>query len=186
MQFRDMGGRTQCLVAIYDPESKRTRQKLVFSMDKDEVEQVPAPADLSFGSPDQREAWSQEIADFVADRRDRLEKDAIKNAPNDLEMIVDKIVHDHDSQLGILTDEDREKIQAQILRLMAVFPRNSGLPRGVRSARTGKAVDPRGFGEDVKARARELRLTNSIARVSEILTEEGHPVSRSWVQKWTS
>jgi hypothetical protein len=186
MQFRDMGGRTQCLVAIYDPESKRTRQKLVFSMDKDEVEQVPAPADLSFGSPDQREAWSQEIADFVADRRDRLEKNAIKNAPNDLEMIVDKIVHDHDSQLGILTDEDREKIRAQILRVAAIFPRNSGLPNARRSDRAGEKADPRGFGEDVKERARELRLTHSIAAVADILAEEGHPVSKSWVQKWTS
>lgn len=77
MQFRGVGGKIQCLVAIYDPESKRTRQRMVYSYDRYLPVPAPLPGDMSFGDDDQRAAWAQEIGDHIFRERTRVEAERL-------------------------------------------------------------------------------------------------------------
>lgn len=174
MQFRAVGRKVQCLASIYDPASKRTRQKMVYSLDLYGENAVPEAAALSTGSDEERASWVKEIADYIGSMKTKASDDRVRNAPVSLRYIVDRIIHDHDSQSRILTDDDLRAVKAEAARLLAALA-----PPKSRTAVGRKGVD-----DSVKERARELRKTETVARTAEILASEGHAVSKSWVQKW--
>lgn len=174
MQFREVGRKVQCLASVYDPASKRTRQKMVYSLNSYGENAVPKAAALSTGSDEERAVWVGEIADYISNMKAKASEDSMKIAPLSLRYLVDKIINDHNSQSSLLTDEDLKAVRADVTRLLAALA-----PRKSRKAAGRKGVD-----DSVKERARELRKTETVARTVELLAEEGYAVSKSWVQKW--
>lgn len=185
MQFREAGNKIQCLATYYDKEAKRGRQKLVYTLDKYGAAKLPVAADLAdFGTAEEREKWAKEIVEYSTASRAEADKNSVIFKVTSLRSAVDVIVHDHNSQTRILTDEHMEQVKAAVLRLLPVL----GLVGGSGKAqKVKKAGDPRATGDAAVQRAKELRGQGlSIAAVAERMTTEGTTVSRSWVQKWTS
>lgn len=185
MQFREAGNKIQCLATYYDKEAKRGRQKLVYTLDKYGAAKPPVAADLAdFGTPEDREKWAKEIVEYATASKAEADKNSVIFKVTALRSAVDVIVSDYNSQTRILTDEHMEQVKAAVLRLLPVL----GLVGGSGKAeRVKKAGDPRAAGEVAVERAKALRVEGlSIAAVAERMTSEGQPVSKSWVQKWTS
>lgn len=189
MQFREAGNKIQCLATYYDKEAKRGRQKLVYTLDKYGTPKLPAAADLAdFGSPEDREKWAKEIVEYASAAKAEADKNSVIFKVTSLRNTVDVIVADHNSQTRILTDEHMSQVKEAVLRLLPVLGL-SGASGVTRKASTGGkgANDPRAVGEAAVTRAKALRAEGkSIAAVADLMTAEGHPVSKSWVQKWTS
>lgn len=197
MQFRESSDRrrVQCLAPEYDRDSKRTRQKLVFTIDFHSSKVAPGPGDLRSGSPEQREQWSKEIAAYLADRADVERKDRIKGSIIVAERAMSRVVEDLKSKTPLLTEADEERVgqlikgwaKALEISLPVLAPAIS-TSRSIPSARRTSAGegDPRAFSPDLIDRAKKLREEGlSIAAVAERLTSEGDRVSKSWVQKVT-
>ena len=185
MQFREAGNKIQCLATYYDKEAKRGRQKLVYTLDKYGVAKLPTASDLAdFGTPEDREKWAKEIVEYSTASRAEADKNSVIFKVTSLRSAVDVIVNDHNSQTRILTDEHMEQVKAAVLRLLPVL----GLIGDAQKApKAKKAGDPRAAGDAAVERAKALRGEGlSIAAVAERMTSEGQPVSKSWVQKWTS
>lgn len=183
MQFREVGNRVQCLVAVYDPEAKRTRQKMVHSLILHGKNEVPAAADLGFGSDEDRALWVSNIEAYIKEKEQAREARRVAFLPRSIEIDVNMIIADYDSQSRKLTDADYASILSNAQRLIAALsPKTARAPRKAGSGLAGRA----GFGDEVKARARELRKTETVARTTEILNQEGYSVSKSWVQKWSA
>lgn len=185
MQFREAGNKIQCLATYYDKEAKRGRQKLVYTLDKYGVAKLPAAADLAdFGTVEEREKWAKEIVEYSTASRAEADKNSVIFKVTSLRSSVDVIVADRNSQTGVLTDDHMEQVKAAVLRLLPVL----GLVGGSgKPEKAKKAGDPRAAGEAAVERAKALRGEGlSIAATAERMTSEGQPVSRSWVQKWTS
>lgn len=178
VQFREVGRKVQCLASVYDPESKRTRQKMVFSLNLYGDNAVPDVAALATGTDAERAVWVGEIADYIGSRATKASEERVRSAPLSLKFVVDRIVHDLDSQSRLLTDADIDAVKREAARLVAAL----APPAAAKSSRN--AAGRKGVDEAVKERARELRKTETVARTSEILAAEGHAVSKSWVQKW--
>lgn len=185
MQFREAGNKIQCLATYYDKEAKRGRQKLVYTLDKYGTQKLPTAADLAdFGSAEDREKWAKEIVDYATTAKAEADKNSVIFKVTSLRSAIDVIVDDQNSQTRILTDEHMEQVKAAVLRLLPVL----GLVGGSgKVEKVKKAGDPRAAGEAAVGRAQALRGEGlSIAAVAERMTAEGQPVSKSWVQKWTS
>lgn len=185
MQFREAGNKIQCLATYYDKEAKRGRQKLVYTLDKYAAPKPVAAADLAdFGSPEDREKWAKEIVEYASAAKVEADKNNVIFKVTALRSAVDVIITDHNSQTRILTDEHMEQVKAAVLRLLPVL----GLVgEAAKAPKAKKAGDPRAAGEAAVERAKALRGEGlSIAAVAERMTSEGQPVSKSWVQKWTS
>jgi len=95
MQFREVSSRIQCYAAYYDPASKRTRQKLVWTMYKfGKIDARPTIDELTpadFGSPEQRQHWATEIGAYIDEHNARDEKQRADALPRMLKSIVDSI-----------------------------------------------------------------------------------------------
>ncbi|MBY2975519.1 hypothetical protein ELI24_39220 [Rhizobium ruizarguesonis] len=95
MQFREVSSRVQCYAAYYDPAAKRTRQKLVYVVDKfGKIETKPSPDELTpadFGTPEQRHKWAGEIAAYIDQHNAEDEKKRADVLPFMLKSAVDNI-----------------------------------------------------------------------------------------------
>lgn len=180
MQFRKVGNKVQCLVSVYDPASKRTRQKMVYSLDTWRKNVAPEPDALSAGTAEQRAVWAQEIAAHMAEGAREEGEARVRGLPLTLRNLVNQVVHDLNSQSSLLTDDARSAMKAEASRLLAALDPKPET-KGGRNPAGRKGVD-----DAVKLRAQELRKTMPISQVAATLVEEGHSVSKSWVQKWTS
>ena len=192
MQYRvsPNGRRVQCLAAIYDSAAKRTRQKLVWTIDL-HLQAIngsngPTPEELSAGTPEQRVAWAKEIADYLADRAEQDTKTRSTRFIPIVEAGMKAIIDDLASQTPNLSDENRQRVP-ELVHGWAVGLTPKAPPRQARPKATAAAgEDPRAFGDELIKRARSLRNDGlSIAAVADKMTAEGHKVSKSWVQKWT-
>lgn len=185
MQFRETGAKIQCLAAQYDPESKRTRQIMVLSLDKYGSNKRPAPEDLRVGSYDERVKWAAEIVAYLGDKEKLSEIQAVENLPNRVRYIVDEIVLVHDSQSYKLTDAALAAIRDQIGRLGPII----GVQTPPMRAKPRPGASPKGAsGFDVAFVERAQALRNeglAVQKVADRMTAEGMPVSKSWVQKVT-
>lgn len=194
MQYRVSanGRRVQCLAAMYDKEAKRTRQKLVWTIDLyDSIEPQPAPEELAAGTQEQREAWSAEIAQYLDDRAEKARQNTVRSGIAVVAGIMRKITEDLNSQTPTLSDDDRQRVTAMVrgwVEALHIAPQPAPRKTAARKAPTATAgEDPRAFGGELVEQARTLRSSGlSIAAVADKLTAQGHKVSRSWVQKWTS
>lgn len=189
MQFREAGNKIQCLATYYDKEAKRGRQKLVYTLDKYGAPKLPVAADLAdFGTPEDREKWAKEIADYATTAKAEADKNSVIFKVTSLRTAVDVIVADRNSQTGVLTDQHMDQVKEAVLRLLPILGLSGASGTAKKATGGGKgASDPRAAGEAAVARARALRGEGkSISAVAETMTAEGQPVSKSWVQKWTS
>lgn len=188
MQFREAGHKIQCLVTYYDKDAKRGRQKLVYTLTKYSVSNLPTAADLvDFGTPEEREKWAAEIADYAVTSKADAEKNSVIYRVTMLESAIKVIVDDHDSQTRILTDEHMERVKAAVLRLLPVLDLVGDAEKAPKATKVKKAGDQRGAGQAAIDRAKALRAEGlTLAAVAEKMAEEGQPQSKSWVQKWTS
>lgn len=200
MQFRPVSGKVQCYAAWYDKETKRGRQKLVYSLERyGRIFQKPSADDLTpadFGTPEQRQGWAAEIATYIDQRNEEHERARIESISVMLRGAVDRIVADRDSPSPVLSAEQLEEIKNEVRRLgpalglmVADMSSVMGKSRAKRKKQTPIAPgeDPRAFGGELVDRAKALRAEGfSIATTAEKLTAEGHAVSKSWVQKWTA
>lgn len=194
MQYRVSanGRRVQCLAAMYDKEAKRTRQKLIWTVDLyDPREPRPTPDELAAGTPEQRAAWSAEIAQYLDDRKEKARQNTVRSGIAVVAGIMKKITEDLNSQTPTLSDDDRQRVTtmvrgwAEALHIAPQPARRKSTERKAPS--TTETTDPRAFGGELVEQARTLRSSGlSIAAVADKLTTEGHKVSKSWVQKWTS
>lgn len=185
MQFREAGNKIQCLATYYDKEAKRGRQKLVYTLDKYGAAKLPVAADLAdFGTADEREKWAKEIVEFAATAKAEADKNSVIYKITSLRTAVDVIVADRNSQTSVLTDVHMDQVKEAVLRLLPIL----GLVGAPGKPAKAKSVgDPRAVGDAAVERAKALRGEGlSIAAVAERMTSEGQPVSKSWVQKWTS
>lgn len=197
MQYRvsTNGRRVQCLAAMYDATAKRTRQKLVWTIDLyDSREPRPKPEELAAGTQEQRSAWSAEIAKYLDDRNEQARQNTVRSGIAMVNGIMGKIIADLDSQTPTLSDADRQRVTGMVIAWSEALqiappppaPRKIA-ERKAPSAATATGEDPRAFGGELVEQARSLRNNGmSIAAVADKLTAEGHKVSKSWVQKWTS
>jgi len=189
MQFREAGNKIQCLATYYDKEAKRGRQKLVYTLDKYGAAKLPVAADLAdFGTAEEREKWAKEIVDFAATAKAEADKNSVIYKVTSLRTAVDVIVADRNSQTSVLTDVHMDQVKEAVLRLLPILGLVGASGTAKKATGGGKgASDPRAAGEVAVARARALRGEGkSISAVAETMTAEGQPVSKSWVQKWTS
>ena len=191
MQYRISanGRRVQCLAAMYDKEAKRTRQKLIWTIDLyDPREPRPAPEELAAGTQEQREAWAAEIAQYLDDRKENARQNTVRSGIAVVSGIMKKITEDLNSQTPTLSDDDRQRVTAMVrgwTEALHIAPQPA--QRKKRKASSAAAGEVRAFSDELVEQARELRRSGlSIAAVSDRLTTEGHKVSKSWVQKWTS
>lgn len=189
MQYRVSanGRRVQCLAAVYDKAAKRTRQKLVWTIDLyDRDEPRPAPEELAAGTPEQREAWAAEIAQHLDDRAEQARQNTVKSGIGVAAAVMRKVIEDLHSQTPTLSDDDRQRVH-DLVREWAEALAPKAPPRQARpKTSTATTGDPRAFGGELIEQARRLRSEGlSIAAVADKLTAEGNKVSRSWVQKWT-
>jgi hypothetical protein len=189
MQFREAGNKIQCLATYYDKEAKRGRQKLVYTLDKYGAAKLPVAADLAdFGTAEEREKWAKEIVEYSTASRAEADKNSVIFKVTSLRTAVDVIVADRNSQTGVLTDQHMDQVKEAMLRLLPILGLSGALATTRKAIGGGKgASDPRAAGEAAVERAKTLRSEGlSIAAVAERMTSEGQPVSKSWVQKWTS
>ena len=100
-----------------------------------------------------------------------------------LRTAVDVIVADRNSQTGVLTDVHMDQVKEAVLRLLPILGL-SGAPG--KPAKAKSVGDPRAVGDAAVERAKALRGKVCPSAVAERMTSEGQPVSKSWVQKWTS
>lgn len=95
MQFREVSSRIQCYAAYYDADSKRTRQKLVWTMYKfGKIDTKPTIDELTpadFGSPEQRQRWAAEIGAYIDAHNAGDEKQRADALPRVLKNTVDSI-----------------------------------------------------------------------------------------------
>lgn len=186
MQFRETGTKVQCLAAQYDPESKRTRQIMVLSLEQYRSNKHPAPEDLRVGSYDERVKWAAEIVAYLTEKEKSSELQAVENLPNRVRYIVDEIVRVHGSQSLKMTDSALAAIRDQIGRLGPII----GVQTSPVRAKSRPGASPRGApGFDVAfvERARALRAEGlSVIKTADQMRAEGMQVSKSWVQKVTS
>jgi hypothetical protein len=121
MQFRDASSRVQCYAPFYDPTTKRTRQKLVYIVDKyGKIEVKPTPDDLTpadFGSPEQRQRWADEISTYIDEHNATHAKERVEVLPLMLRSATDGIVADVKSKAPILNAWHRARIKTEIDRL---------------------------------------------------------------------
>lgn len=188
MQFRTSqnGRRVQCLAAVYDKESKRTRQKLVWTIDHYAPhEQRPMPEALAAGSPAQREVWAAEIVKHLDERDERGRQNKIRSGIHLVDNIMSAIVQDLDSKTPTLTDDDRQRISALVRGWVDALHIDMS-PKKVNAPRPAPA-SIRAFGADLVEQARTLRRSGvSIGAIVKQMSAEGHTVSKSWVHKRTS
>lgn len=204
MQFRESSDhrRTQCLAAEYDRTRKRTRQKLVFTLDFHELAVTgkrPQPSDLRIGSPEQRQKWAQEISAYIDKRAEAGRQNSIRNGLAVVDNIMRKIIDDLKSKTPILSEQDEERLASLIKAWAKEFhitiPSTAG-PTSVPAKKkdpsssvansndTGK--DPRAFDSALVDMALEHRRNGlSIAATATRMADDGHTVSKSWVQKVT-
>jgi len=125
MQFREVMARVQCYAAYYDKETKRTRQKLVWSLDRyGKIGTKPSADELTpadFGSPEQRQKWANEIASYVDEHNAGEEKRRIEVLPLMLKSAVDGIVADVKNKEPILNAWHRARIKSEVDRLAKVL-----------------------------------------------------------------
>lgn len=121
MQFREASSRVQCYAAYYDPAAKRTRQKLVYIVDKyGKIETKPTPDDLTpadFGTMEQREKWAGEIAAYIDEHNSGEDKRRVEVLPLMLKSTTDGIVADVKSKTPILNAWHRARIKTELDRL---------------------------------------------------------------------
>lgn len=179
MQFREVGRRVQCLASQYDPQAKRTRQRMVFSLRRFGPVSRPTPADLRIGDEAQRRRWADEIARFL---ELKAEKEAAEDAamlPVRLRLLVDRVVHCHKNQPAKMTDDIRKRLAAELRRLGPVV--------GIKMTKGRVAMGSRSFGPALVARAKKLRNQGkTFDEIAYIMTSKGTKVSRSWAQKHCS
>jgi hypothetical protein len=187
MQYRVSanGRRVQCLAAIYDKAAKRTRQKLIWTVDLFDRDERPTPEELAAGTPEQRATWSAEIAQYLDDRAEKARQNTVKSGIGVATAVMRKVIEDLNSQTPTLSDDDRQRVR-ELVRGWAEALAPKTAPRQARpKATAATSEDRRAFGEELIERARSLRRDGlSIAAIADKMTAEGHKVSKSWVQKW--
>ncbi|MEJ6850672.1 hypothetical protein V3589_31510 [Sinorhizobium fredii] len=179
---------------MYDKETKRTRQKLVWTIDLyDPREPRPTPAELAAGTPEQREGWAAEITKYLDDRKERARQNTVRSGIAVVAGIMKKITEDLNSQTPTLSDDDRQRVTAMVrgwAEALHIAPQPARKPAERKAPTTATATtgeDPRAFGDELVEQARSLRSSGlSIAGVADKMTADGHKVSKSWVQKWTT
>ncbi|MBB3397368.1 MULTISPECIES: hypothetical protein [unclassified Rhizobium] len=119
MQFRTDKGRIQCYASYYDSSAKRTRQKLVYILGKYGINTRPTPDQLipDFGTPEQRQRWSDEIAAYIDEHNTVLTTERVERLPLALRSNVDAILADLRSKTPILNVWHRARIKTEIERL---------------------------------------------------------------------
>jgi predicted component of type VI protein secretion system len=93
MQFREIGGRIQCLSAYYDHDCKRTRQKLVISLPRYGLTPRSVHVDqLKIGTLEEREKWQEEINEFLAKQNKAQKAESDKRQARHLVRTADQLV----------------------------------------------------------------------------------------------
>lgn len=204
MQFRESNDRrrTQCLAPEYDRESKRTRQKLVFTLDFHELAvsgKRPQPNDLRMGSPEQRQKWAKEISAYIDKRTEAGRQNAVRSGLLVIESLMGKILADLKSKTPILSEQDEERLadliktwakELHIVLPSVIIPTSAQSkkkdPNSSVASSNVASIDPRAFDSTLVDMALEHRRNGlSIAATAARMTADGHAVSKSWVQKVT-
>lgn len=181
MQFREVSSRVQCIAAYYDGETKRTRQKLVWTLDRfGKIEKAPAVEDLTpadFGTPQQRQRWADEIAAYIEEHNASEDKRRVEVLPLMLKSAVDGIVADAKGKAPILTAWHRARIKTELDRLA----KSLGLEVKVKpKLKAGeKRTSPLGPATEDIQRQRDRGLS-----VKEIASRNG--ISQQRVRDWTT
>jgi hypothetical protein len=122
MQFREVVMRVQCFASYYDKETKRTRQKQVWTLDRyGQNERKPTadaltPAD--FGTSEQRQGWADEIAKYIDERNAAETKKNIEVLPFLLKSSIDKITADLRSKTSHLDNPFiKARMRGEVKRL---------------------------------------------------------------------
>lgn len=189
MHFREAGKRIQCLASVYDPERKGPRQVLTWSINTHDPRKLrPTPEQLAAGTEEQRAKWAVEIADYMDERDKRLRKQAVAGSVKVIESMMSIIIEDATSPTPTLTPEEIERIKALAGGWAARLYVREEKPQPVsRPKPSTEGEDPRAFGSDLIEIAKRYRAEgHAIAKTAELMAADGHNVSKSWIQKWTS
>ena len=121
MQFKPVKGRVQCYAAYYDGATKRTRQKLVYTLGKyGQISAKPTPDQLTpadFGTPEQRLRWTNEITAYIDEHNTTEATERVELLPRMLKNNVDAILADLRSKTPILNVWHRARIKSEVERL---------------------------------------------------------------------
>lgn len=115
MQFREVGQRVQCHVAWYDAGSKRTRQTMVYSF-LAAAPRKPSALELrpGFGTPEQRQAWTNEIWMEIFNRAVRQGADDPASLPSKLNDIAMTIIMQFETPPVPFSAQEMERMRASI------------------------------------------------------------------------
>lgn len=121
MQFKPVKGRVQCYAAYYDGTTKRTRQKLVYTLGKyGQIGTKPTPDQLTptdFGTTEQRVRWANEITAYIDEHNATEATERVELLPRILKNNVDAILADLRSKTPILNVWHRARIKSEVERL---------------------------------------------------------------------
>lgn len=197
MQFRETGGKVQCHAAWYDKAAKRGRQKLIYSLNRYSVNSKPSADDLrpaDFGTQEERQKWAQEISDYIEKQAEITKKSRVISTVGMFHGAVKMILQDRDRTEPLLSEDQMGEIKtdfrrlAPALGLLVVEASNVIRPKPKTSRpATTPGDDTRAFSGELIEMAKAYRAEGlSIAATAERMKAEGHAVSKSWVQKWTT
>lgn len=119
MQFKEIKNTTkiQCLIPVYDSESKRTRQKLIYTIDTRNL-----PVDSLFielnTNDENMDNYRQEIFEYVQKFKKENAKSLLKNSLSDLRSLAINIA-DLLEKIDDLDAEDKNKIE-QTIKLLNI------------------------------------------------------------------
>jgi len=121
MQFRPVGKKIQCLVAVYDPETKRTRQRMVCSIERygTFTKSAPSPDRLAFGSKEERAVWVQEIQEFIDAEKRKDEEDRSSLLPGIIKSNISDLIAAH--QAGNVTNDELASVIDELAGLRSVL-----------------------------------------------------------------
>lgn len=191
MHFRETDKRIQALASVYDPAKKGPRQVLAWSVSVTEaaagINVRPKAAELLSGTDEQREKWAEEIGTFMEERSRSMRSHAVIGSMSVIEAMVNMLLQDATSAKPTLSQSDIQRLRTLVHSWsVRLHPRVERIEPVSRPKAT-PGEDPRAFDKEMVEIAKGYREKGlSIAKTAEVMTEQGNPVSKSWVQKWTS
>jgi hypothetical protein len=138
MQFRPVAKKVQCLVSVYDAETKRTRQKMVYSFDQtvqdpsNEKRQVTPdlsglkPEHLSTGTNEQRAVWVAEIRAHAEAMEAERQAEEDADLCSGLVERLDRASHLITAKPEMFSGGDLKSLRAALARLSKAMDTRSG------------------------------------------------------------
>lgn len=191
MHFRETKNRIQALASVYDPTKKGPRQVLTWSATTEEaaLKIRPKPGELLAGTEEQRRKWAEEIRAWLDERDKRMRAHSVAKSLPIVEAMLNMIVTDATSASPTLSTEDIERLRKIVHDAsVRLYPRREPAEQTTRRTKpTIDSGDPRAFDTKLIDIAKAHRAAgNSIEKTAKLMADDGHNVSKSWIQKWTS